>query len=224
LNYDSDRSINRIVFGFNELDLSLKIDSKEMRALTSVFVLSLVILLGSACSGVKVTSDKDSSVDFSKYKTFEYYGWAEESDKILNRFDKERIEKAFGNEFAKRGWKYVESGGDAVVSLFIVVDTKTQTNAYTEHYNSGPYGPRWGYGYGYGYGGMSTSTTTYSESEYKVGTLVVDVFDKADQKLIWQSVGNGTVDENPDKRERNIPKVAAMIMKPFPIPPMADGK
>jgi hypothetical protein len=24
-----------------------------------------------------------------KYKTFEYYGWAEDSDKILNRFDKE---------------------------------------------------------------------------------------------------------------------------------------
>ena len=195
-----------------------------MRVLTSVAVLGLVILFGASCSSLKVTSDKDPAVDFTKYKTFEYYGWAEESDKILNRFDKERIEKAFGEEFAKRGWKYVETGGDAVVSLFIVVDTKTQTNAYTNHYNTGPYGPGWGYGYGYGYGGMGTSTTTYSESEYKVGTLVVDVFDKADQKLIWQAVGNGTVNEDPKKRERNIPQVAAQIMKPFPIPPIEEGK
>jgi hypothetical protein len=67
------------------------------------------------------------------YKTFEYYDWADNSDKILNRFDKERIEEAFGDEFAKRGMKLVESNGDAVVSLFVVVDMKTSRTAYTTH-------------------------------------------------------------------------------------------
>jgi hypothetical protein len=38
--------------------------------------------------------------------------------------------------------------------------------------------------------------------------------------LVWQGVGQKTVDENPNTRDKNIPKVAAAIMKPFPIEPM----
>ncbi|MCG8308580.1 MAG: DUF4136 domain-containing protein [Cytophagales bacterium] len=191
-----------------------------MKKLNSLWLLSIIFL--GACSSITVTSDYDKEVDFTKYKTFEYYGWTEESDKILNRFDKERIEQAFGAEFAKRGLKYVDDGGDMVVSLFIVVDKKTSTTAYTNHYNMGGYGygPGWGW-YG-GYGGMGTSTTTYSEQDYLVGTLVVDVFDKAGKKLIWQSVGQKTVDDNPNTRDKNTAKVAAAIMKPFPIQPVKE--
>ena len=141
-------------------------------------------VLASSCTGIKVTSDYDGTVDFTKYKTFEYYGWAEESDKILNRFDKERLEKAFGAEFAKRGLQYVQSDGDMVVSLFVVVDQKTSTTAYTNNYGMGGYGygAGWGWYGGYGAMGMGQSTTTYSEKDYLEGTLVVDVFDKARQE------------------------------------------
>ncbi len=181
------------------------------------------LLTASACSSITVHSDYDKEVDFSKYKTFEYYGWAEESDKILNRFDKERIESAFGAEFDKRGLKLVQENGDMVVSLFIVVDQKTSTTSYTNHYGMGGgygYGPGWGWYGGYGGAGMGSSSTTYSESDYLVGTLVVDVFNKTDKKLIWQSVGQGTVDENPNNREKGAAKAAAAIMKPFPIKPI----
>lgn len=198
-----------------------------MKYLVSIWLLSLIFL--GACSSIKVTSDFDKEADFTKYKTFEYYGWAEESDKILNRFQKERIEKAFGDEFEKRGLKYVKEGGDMVVSLYIVVDKKTSTTAYTNHYGTGGYGyggMGWYGGYGGGYGGMGmgmgTSSTTYSENDYLEGTLVVDVFDKAEKKMIWQSVGQKTVEENPKKAEKNTPKVAAAIMKPFPIKPIKE--
>lgn len=195
-----------------------------MKYLNSIWLLSLIFL--GACSSITVTSDFDKEVDFTKYKTYEYYGWAEESDKILNRFQRERIEKAFGDEFEKRGLKYVKDGGDMVVSLYIVVDKKTSTTAYTNHNGMGGYGyggMGWygGYGGGYGMGGMGmgmgSSTTTYSEKDYLAGTLVVDVFDKAEKKMIWQSVGQKTIEENPKKAERNTSKVAAAIMKPFPI-------
>ena len=184
----------------------------------------VLVLIISACSSVKVTSDYDKNIDFSKYKTFEYYGWTEESDKILNRFDKERLENAFGQEFDRRGLELVSEGGDMVVSLFIVVDQKTSTTAYTNHYNMGGYGygSGWGWYGGYGGMGMGTSTTTYSERDYLVGTLVVDVFDKADKKLIWQSVGQKTVDENPSSPEKNAAYIAKAIMKPFPIEPIKE--
>lgn len=186
--------------------------------------LLLVIIFSVSCSDLTVKSDYDKEVDFTKYKTFEYYGWAEESDKILNRFDKERIEKSFAVEFKKRGLEFVENGGDMVVSLFIVVDQKTSTTAYTNHYNMGGYGygPGWGWYGGYGGMGMGTSSTTYSEQDYLVGTLVVDVFDRAEKKLIWQSVGQKTVDENPNSREKKSDKTAAAIMRPFPIKPLKE--
>jgi len=196
-----------------------------MKKIYLLQVLVLIVMLGS-CSSVKVTSDYDKSADFTNYKTFEYYGWAEESDKILNRFDKERIEAALGYEFDRRGLELVDKEGDMVVSLYIVVDQKTSTTAYTDHYNMGGYGygygPDWGWYGGYGGMGMGTSTTRYSEKDYLVGTLVVDVFDKAEKKLIWQSVGQKTVDENPNNAEKNIIKVAEAIMKPFPIEPVAE--
>lgn len=195
-----------------------------MKNLNYLWLLSIIFL--GACSSITVKSDYDKEADFSKYKTFEYYGWTEESDKILNRFDKERIEEAFGDEFRKRGLKFVEGNGDMVVSLFIVVDQKTSTTAHTNHYNMGGYGyggGGWYGGYGGGMGmGMGNSTTTYSENDYLVGTLVVDIFDKAEKKMIWQSVGQKTVDDNPNTREKNSAKVAAAIMKSFPIEPIKE--
>ena len=55
-------------------------------AIISLGFLGIIFL--SACSGIKVISDADPTVDWSQYSTLEYYGWAEESDQILTRFDK----------------------------------------------------------------------------------------------------------------------------------------
>lgn len=183
-------------------------------------IISFILL--SACSGVKVITDYDKSVDFSQYKTFEYYGWAEESDKVMTRFDKERIEQAFGDEFKKRGLEYVEKNGDMVVVLFIVVEQKTQKTANTTHMGGygGYYGGYYGYGPGYTWG-PSHSTTTITEYDYQVGTLVVDVFDAKEQKLIWEGIGTKTIDDNPQTREKNIPKAVSAIMMQYPIKPIS---
>ena len=85
-----------------------------------------------ACgSSIKVTSDYDKDYDFASVKTAEYYGWAENSDQILTRFDKERIEKAFGEEFTKRGIDFVQKGqADVIVSLYIVTEQKQETRVF----------------------------------------------------------------------------------------------
>ncbi|MCK4745418.1 MAG: DUF4136 domain-containing protein [Bacteroidales bacterium] len=178
------------------------------------------LLILNSCSGIKVVSDVDPTIDWSNFKTYEYFGWAEESDKILNRFDKERIENAFGEEFKKRGLEYVESGGDMIVTLFIVVEQKKEATAHTTNMG-GYYGGYYGYGPGYGWG-SGHSTTTISEYSYAVGTLVVDVFDAKDEKLIWEGIGTKTVDEDPATRDKTIPKSVQMIMSHFPIKPLAE--
>ncbi len=180
-------------------------------------ITSFLILSG--CNSIKVISDKDPTVDFSQFKTFEYYGWAEESDKILNRFDKERIESAFGDEFRKRGMTYVESGGDVIITLFIVAEQKTKTTATTTGMGGmyGGYGGYYGYGPGYGWGGGMT-TTTYNDYDYVVGTLVVDMYDAKAKHLIWEASGSKTIKEDTKGREDRIKISVAQIMKKYPVP------
>lgn len=189
--------------------------------LLSITLLALLAI--SACSSLKVTSDYDKEADFNKYKDFYYLGWAEESGQLLNDIEKDRIEKAFAAEFVKRGIQFVDAEqADAAVSLFIVVDKKTSTTAYTNHYGGYGYGGYGGYGGGYpgwGWGG-GQSTTTYSEHDYLVGTLVVDVFDAASKSLVWQGVASKTITENPQKRESNITRVAQAIMANYPVKSM----
>ncbi len=188
----------------------------------SIYLILLAIAITACGSSVSVTSDYDKTADFTAYKTFTYYGWADNSDKILTSFDKERIETAFGNEFSNRGWTINQTNGDAIVSLFIVVDQKTSYTSYTDHYNDGMYGGMYAsrYGYGRGYGmGMGSSTTTTTQNDYEVGTLIVDVFDAKTKKQIWQGIGKKTVSENKTKREERIKEGVAKIMEAFPVPP-----
>ena len=182
---------------------------------TIVFLLAIL----SSCSSTKVVSDIDSTVDFTKIKTFEYYGWAKESDKALNQFDRERIEQAFAEEGRKRGLTRVDSDGDAIVSLFVTGKVKTTQTATTTGMGMGGMGgmgrrgmgsPGWGWGGGH-------STTHITESQYLEGTLMIERFDPDTKKLIWQGIGTGTVDDNPQSNEEGIPKAVAAIMKQFPI-------
>ena len=184
---------------------------KTFKALSLVAVVAVL----TSCSSIKVVADVDQTVDFSKYKTYSFLGWQQDSDQILNEFDKKRIHDAFIKEFEARGLSPVAENGDMDVSLFIVLDQKTSTTAYTNYYGGG-YGmySRYRGGWGYGY-----ASTTYSESDYLEGTLVMDVFDGESKKQVWQGVATSTVSENPAKREKTIPVKISALMKKYPVQP-----
>jgi len=66
---------------------------------------------------------------------------------------------------------------------------------------------RWGGGFDDGFG---TSTTT--EETYKVGTLVVDLFDTNTKKLIWRGSASDTLS---DKSDKNIKKFSTAVQRMF---------
>jgi len=167
----------------------------------------------------KVHTDRDKDADFTKYKTFTFLGWQNDSDKLLNDLDKDRMLKAFGNELDSRQLKKADDNdADMAISLFLVVEQKTSTTAYTNYYGGG--GAYGGYRRGaWGWGGGS-SNTTYTENDYIKGTLVMDVYDNETKNLIWQAVASGTVKENPKNRDKSIPKTVKKLMKKFPIVPV----
>ena len=187
------------------------------------YLLGLFYLTG--CSGVKVISDKDPSVDFSEFKTYEFFGWADNSDQKMTRFDRERIEQAFREEASKRGLSKAETNGDLIVTLNVIGKIKTQqtANTTTTAMGMGPgmgrgmgragmRGPGWGWG-------TAHSTTVINETQYLQGSLIIEAYDKDDKLLIWQAIGTKTVNEDPQKRARDIPKKVTAIMKKYPVDP-----
>ena len=161
----------------------------------------------------KVTTDVDESVDFTKYDSYQFLGWQDGSDNVMNDFDKKRMRDAFQSELKSRNLKLAESDGSLAISLYVVINKETSITAYTNYHGGTGYGRR-GRGWGSGH-----SSTSYSESDYLKGTLVMDVFDSETKELIWQGVATGTVNEKPEKREKSIPKMIKKLMKKFPIKP-----
>lgn len=187
------------------------------RIIIAVFITLVSAMMWTGCSNkLTISSDYDKDTDFSQYQTYSFYGWAKESNTVINEINQRRIETAVADELAKRGIEYLENGGDLTVSLFIQFDQKTGVNAYTDRYMGSPYGygygPGWGWGYGY-------ATTSYQEYDYVVGTLVVDIFDHQDKALIWQGVGSQVVDEKPNNREYGIKRAVRGIMSKYPVKP-----
>ena len=179
-----------------------------------IYILILSLFIGSCSSSIKVTADRDAHTDFTKYKTFSYLGWSENSTIMISDFDKRRIEAAFAKEFNKRGLSYQETDADIEVSLFLVTETKTATEAYTDYYrpyNSYYYRHPWGWNNGY-------AQTTYHQYDYTDGTLVCDVFDGVSKKMVWQSVGSGTINDDTKNRDIRILQAAEKIMSLYPIP------
>lgn len=60
------------------------------------------------------------------------------------------------------------------------------------------------------------------ESQYLEGTLVIELYDQKDKKLIWQAVGTKRVSDDRQKRAAEISKLIAAIMKKYPVEPIKE--
>ncbi len=185
----------------------------------NIQLIFIFLLFLASCSSLKVYTDSDKTVDFSQFKTFSLYPWDYKHGYQINDYDKGTILNAIKTEMSAKGYKFQKEGGDLVISIFITLDNKTSYTAYTDHYGGwAGYGGGWGYsGFGYGYGyGPGFSTTTVTENNYQEGTLIIDIFNAADKKLIWQGIGSKEVQTDLDKRDQQLPKNVAKILANFP--------
>lgn len=182
-----------------------------MKKTVSGILLSFAILLFTANLQAQTKAISDESVDFSEYKTYSFLGWQEHSDTLFNDVDKKRLQSAFKSEFDARNLSYVESGGDMEVSLFLFISEETDIHTYLVYNQSREYDSTL-----IGYGAY-TATNHTLEDDYEVGTLILDCLDGESKSLIFQGTKKKTIEEDPDKREKTIPKAVAKLMKKFPI-------
>jgi Domain of unknown function (DUF4136) len=171
---------------------------KALLALTA-----MMFLFAGKSSAQQVKTDFDRSADFSQYKT---YSW--EHVKTQDPLYVDRIKSAVNAALTAKGWTQVESGGDVSIVAMEITRNQQTLNTFYDGFGGG-----WGWRR-FGGGGFGEATTT--TETYKVGTLVVDLFDTKTKKLLWRGTSSDTLSNNSDKNIKNLDKGVDKLFKQFP--------
>ena len=175
----------------------MKLQNKMLVSIATFFVFV------AASFAQQVKTDYDHNANFGQYKT---YSW--EHVKTQDPLYEDRIKNSVNAALAARGWTQVDSGGDVSVVAMEITRNQQTLNTF---YNG--FGGGWGWRR-FGGGGFGEATTT--TETYKVGTLVVDLFDTKTKKLLWRGTSSDTLSNNSDKNIKNLDKGVEKLFKQFP--------
>jgi hypothetical protein len=181
-------------------------NSKRSRGLIQLVILMGVVLFTcGAAPAQDVSYNYAQGTDFSKFKTYKWVNipGAEAPNQLLDQ----QIKQSIDSQLAAKG--FIKTDGDIAdlyVGYQISISQQQQWNAY------GMGGMGWRMG-----GGMATATS----STIQIGTLGFDVYDQAGKQLIWRGSATKTLNppKDPDKKQRNLDKAVAKLLKDFPPQP-----
>lgn len=175
---------------------------------------ALIAATGLTAHAADVRTDYDHHVNFSQFHNY-CWGQVTTSNPLYVRRIKDEVDK----DLQSKGWQKVPSGCD--VTLFAKGNVHNQKELQT-YYNGlgGGWGGGWGWG-GWGWGGwggwgdgMGQSTTTTINRP--VGSLVLDVFDTNNKKLVWRGVSQSNLHNKAEKNTKNLDKDIDKMLKDFP--------
>jgi hypothetical protein len=166
-------------------------------------LVGVIFLFAGALPAQEVKTDYDRSANFAQYKT---YSW--EHVKTKDPLDVDRIKSAVNAALAAKGLTQVDSGGDVSVIAIEMTQNQQTLNTFYDGFGGG-----WGWRR-FGGGGLGEATTT--TETYKVGTLVVDLYDAKTKTLIWRGSASDTLSNNSDKNIKNLDKGVEKMFKKFP--------
>ena len=179
---------------------SRRLKENLMNVKQTIFASVGIVLLSATVSfAQQVKTDYNRGTDFSNYKT---YSW--EKVQTQDPLWVDRIKEAVNAALAAKGLTPVESGGNIAIVAMEMTQNHQSLNTYYDGFGGGW---RWG-------GGFGNATTTVDN--YKVGTLVVDLFDANTKTLIWRGSSSDTLSDKSDKNIKNLDKGVQKMFDHFP--------
>ncbi len=162
--------------------------------------------LTAACGySIKATTDYDHSVNFASYQTFSIVTGNSSGNPVSDQ----RIGADVAAALTAKAWKEVpKDQAQATVVVNTATKTKHTYQTFYDGYGWGGWGwRRWG-----GLGGLGGGSTTYV-NDYKVGTVVVDIFDGKTKEAIWHGYATdvlaGSAPENAKINQQAVTKMFA---------------
>jgi len=173
--------------------------------------LSLVLIVFAiSCSpSIKAGYDYDTKEDFSRFKTFDYLTFPDNSQ--MNEFVLKRTKTYLNQELKSKGLQQSSQNPDLLIAIHTRVRRKVQVG--TLGYS---YAPQVVYWSSYGYMG----TYGWEIREYQKGTLVVDFVDAQEKEMVWRGVADGSTPEIPqtEKIDKIVNQAVKEMMKNYPPP------
>jgi Domain of unknown function (DUF4136) len=166
-------------------------------------LIGMMLLFAGKASAQQVKTDYDRSANFAQYTS---YSW--EHVKTQDSLDVDRIKSAVNAALAAKGWTQVDSRGDVSIVAIEMTRNQQTLNTFYDGFGGG-----WGWRR-FGGGGFGEATTT--TETYRVGTLVVDLFETSTKKLLWRGTSSDTLSNNSDKNIKNLDKGVEKMFKQFP--------
>ena len=178
----------------------MKVQKNFSLSMAAIFVFMLATFVFAA----DVQTDYDHAFDFKTLHTF----YAKIATSWGNPLGEQRVQAAIEQALISKGWTKAadEGSADAMVALHGATEQKHDINTFYSGWG--------GYGY-YGWGGgMTTAHTTVSE--YRVGTLITDIFDAKSKKLVFRGIAQDELSDKPEKNAKKLKKATEKLFKNFP--------
>jgi hypothetical protein len=172
------------------------------------------IIFSLSCgSSIKAGYDYNTDVDFSRFKTYNYITFPDNS--LMNEFVLKRTKYYLNQELGSKEMRQSSEDPDLLIAIHTRVRSKVQVA------NLGyAYAPQMYYWSSYGYFG----TYGWEVREYQKGTLVVDFVESQKKEMVWRGVADGSVPEIPqtEKIEKIVKQAVREMMKNYPPPPRKE--
>ena len=168
----------------------------------------ILALAATPAAAQKVYIDYSPLADFGSYKTFAWTETPEASIYDNNPLNHSRIKHAVEYYLVQGGMVEVTENPDLYVTYYGESDTDFNVNISAAAGYLYPTDWTWDPYWGNASGTMTTTTT-----EYKAGTLVIDIWDAKTQKIVWRGSMSGTITEDLRKGAKKLDKGIEKMVK-----------
>ena len=160
-------------------------------------IITILALILSACSAINVNTNTDTSANFGSFHTFNFAPIKPnpQAPFAFSQINQNRIKDAITHEMKMRNYQLAEKP-DIKIGFYLSV--KDETDVY------GTGGGYWGYDYG--------PVQTY---HYTAGTLIIDLVDTKNNKLIWQGLAKGILPQGSNYSEEKVQKVITKVFEHY---------
>jgi Domain of unknown function (DUF4136) len=168
-----------------------------------LFKFTLLLLIFSSCTSIKVNYDYEKTTDFKKYKTYNYY---QDIETGLNELDSKRLINAIDIKLQAKGFSLSETP-DFFINIQSSEFQESQRNTV---------GVGLGGGSGNVGGGLSFGIPIGQSNINR--RIVIDFIDENEKGLFWQAVSDSRYNPkaSPQKREATLKAIVEKVLTNYP--------
>ena len=190
------------------------------RTLLPALAAASLLALGGCTTAPEVRADFDRTADFTSYKTFGFVSPLGTDRSGYQTVVSQHLKSATQREMEARGMRLDPAAPQLLVNFSATLSDKLRVTSMPSMYMGAGY---------YGYrGGMYSAWPMYYDNttvtQYKEGTLNIDVVDAARKQMVWEGVVvNSVTQEMLDDVPAAINAAVKAAFSKFPLPAPAPA-